>query len=293
MAGNPFYRLIDEALGGDINLVVLKSKGVTEKEGKKYYIVDSIHYVWTTVYHPNLDYEAIDHNVEPLGEPLLIPRDFNNRPEKERVSYLLFFGDALPDDVLEILTTNDPRPVVIVVPPHMSEDISEEIRVRYEKYEDLSIYDLFKGERVGVGRRPIRKSLESIERLIEDAFDGEINLFILRSIGVEEKGGIECYVVDSIHFLGTYVSYQGEEGIEEILYNLEEPIYVPVNFNDLSDEDKRLHILYAKDKIPGSVLWLLGVTDPRPVVIVVPPHLSEKVSEEIQLRYEDLEDFAF
>jgi len=141
MAENLFSRLIDQAFAGKINLIILKSKEVTEKEGKKFYVVDNIHYIMMVIaYHPDLgDYEGIEHNVEPLKEPLLVPKDFNARTEEERRAYLLFFEDILPYDVIDILTTDDPKPVVLVAPPHLSEEISEEIRLRYEELENFAL----------------------------------------------------------------------------------------------------------------------------------------------------------
>lgn len=141
MAEGLFSRLIDQAFAGKINLIILKSKEVTEKEGKKFYVVDSIHYIMMVIaYHPDLgDYEGIEHSIEPLKEPLLVPKDFNARTEEEKRAYLLFFEDILPYDVIDILTTDDPRPVVLVAPPHLSEEISEEIRLRYEELEDFAL----------------------------------------------------------------------------------------------------------------------------------------------------------
>lgn len=142
-----------------------------------------------------------------------------------------------------------------------------------------------------MGRKFIRKSQKSIEELIDDALDREINLFVLRSKDVVEKEGKKYYVVDSIHFLGTYMDYQGDEELIEILYDLKEPILVPLDFNSLSEDDKMFYILFFKDIIPISVLEYLRQKGPRPVIIVVPPHLGEKISQEIELRYEDLGDF--
>jgi len=156
------YDLIDRALEGDINLIVLKAKGVTEKEfegrRRKFYEVDRVHYVGTEIaYHPNLGfYEGIEHAEKSLREPILVPVDFNDWSDEQKVFYLRFFFDLFPPEVVDMIEPPDeivvdrgteeetverdldvPKSVIVVVPPEESDDISEEIRMRYEDLEDL------------------------------------------------------------------------------------------------------------------------------------------------------------
>jgi len=135
------YDLIEDALDGGTLLFVLRPNDIKEVDGEEYYVVDSIH----VADRRNGQY------VYYLKNPILVPPDFNALSEHEKVTYLSFFTDSVPSEVinrmiselerkksdLEVYLEEYPEGVaVVLIRPEDVDWVSETIDINYQELEE-------------------------------------------------------------------------------------------------------------------------------------------------------------